>query len=85
MFPSTSEDLPTFPPNGEHWVVWDRSQTRILGHAHTFQEAKRTAAAAGERSVLLAKMPPKHRSFGGRRLIYMVAVFLSQLSGAAMV
>jgi hypothetical protein len=63
------------------WVVLNREQTKIIATGRTFEEAKQAAAAAGESSVLLAQMPPA-RGVGlrGRHFIYMVAVFISQVS-----
>jgi hypothetical protein len=56
------------------WVAWDRDQTRIVASGHTFEEAKGAAGAAGESSVLMARVPTRV----GRPMLYMVAVFISQ-------
>jgi len=56
------------------WVAWDRDQTRIVASGHTFEEAKGAAGAAGESSVLMARVPTRL----GRPMLYMVAVYISQ-------
>jgi hypothetical protein len=69
----------------DQWIVWDRGQTKVIASGRTFEEAKRAAAARGASSVILAKAPPRASwSVPGRHLIYMVAVFISQVSALGM-
>ena len=60
------------------WVAWNRDQTKIVGSGPTFDEAKRAAARGGETSVISGRIPTS-RSWlqKSRRLIHMVAVFVS--------
>jgi hypothetical protein len=67
------------------WVALDRDRTRIIASGRTFDEAKHAASAAGEQSVVIGKVsPPTGRSRIGRRLIYMVTVFISLAQNPAM-
>jgi hypothetical protein len=61
-------------------VAWDRGQTRIVGSGRTFDEAKDSAAAAGQSAVLMARVSEHHRGRFGRPLLSIVAVFISQMS-----
>jgi hypothetical protein len=65
------------------WVAWDRHPTRIVASGDTFEEAKGAAGAAGESSVLMARVPARHQMRFGRPVLYMVAVFISQMTRAA--
>jgi len=60
------------------WVAWDRGQTHLVASGSTFEQVKSAAAQAGERSVLVAKVPPRtswmRRS---HKLLYVFAVFIS--------
>ncbi len=60
------------------WVAWDRGQTRIVGSGRTFDEAKHSAASAGQSAVLMARVPEHPRGRFGRALSSMVAVFISR-------
>jgi len=62
------------------WVAWDRDETRIVATGDTFDEAKQSAAAAGQSAVLMARVPAQPRVRFGRPLLSMVAVFISQMS-----
>jgi hypothetical protein len=62
------------------WVAWDRNQTRIVASGDTFEEAKGAAGAAGESSVLMARVPAQDRARFRRPMLYMVAVFISQMT-----
>ncbi len=61
------------------WVAWDRDETRIVASGDTFDEAKQSAAAAGQSAVLMARVPAQPRFRFGRPLLSMVAVFISQM------
>jgi len=77
----TSPEVP--PELAGQWIAWNRDQTRIVGCGNTFEEAKQRAAEAGECAVFLAKAPAGKRWLGhGRRVLYMVAVFISLAQGA---
>ena len=63
------------------WIAWNRDQTKIIASGRTFEEAKRAAAAEGEFSLLLSKVPDAW--FGwrrGRSPLHTVAVFVSTAS-----
>ena len=64
------------------WIAWNREQTRTIAIGRTFAEVKQAAAAAGEHSVLMAKIPPPEaRSlFPGYHVLHVIAVFISQMS-----
>jgi hypothetical protein len=62
------------------WVAWDRNQTRIVASGDSFDEAKIAASAAGESSVLMARVPARSAARFGRPLLYMVAVFISHMT-----
>ena len=57
------------------WVAWNRQQDRVVAYGRTFEEAKQSAAAAGETSVILTKASRK----GSKRphWLYAVAVFIA--------
>lgn len=61
------------------WVVWNRQQDRVISSGRTFEEAKQSAAAAGETSVILTKA-----SSGTSRPHWLcaVAVFIALSPGA---
>jgi hypothetical protein len=60
------------------WVAMTRDRSRILGSGETFDEAKSVAGAAGESSVLLARVgEARHWWRWGQRLVYVVAVYIS--------
>lgn len=65
------------------WTAWNRDQTRIVGSGHTFEQAKRAAAAAGEQSIVLAKVPPLSSGRRVWRWSQVVAVFISLVPGIA--
>lgn len=72
------DTLPT--PHGK-WVAWNRDQTAIIASGDTFEEVKQAAALAGERSVLLAKLPQLNAfRHAGQHALYIVAVFISQVA-----
>jgi hypothetical protein len=62
------------------WVAWDRDQTRIVASGDSFDEAKIAASAAGESSVLMARVPARSAMRFGRPLLYTVAVFISNMT-----
>ncbi len=62
------------------WVAWDRDQTRIVASGDSFEEAKEAAGAAGESEVLMGRVPADVHSRFGRPMLYMVAVFISQMA-----
>jgi hypothetical protein len=81
----SSCDSTAFFPSAEQyagrWIAWKRDQTTIVGTGRTFEEAKQAATAAGESAVLLARVPAlQHRIRLGRPLLYIVAVFISQVT-----
>jgi hypothetical protein len=57
------------------WVAWNRQQDRVIATGRTFEEAKQSAAATGECSVVLKKASRK----GSARphWLYAVAVFIA--------
>jgi hypothetical protein len=57
------------------WVAWNRQQDRVISVGRTFEEAKQSAAAAGESSIILTRASPK----GARRPHWLcaVAVFIA--------
>lgn len=61
------------------WVAWNRQQDRVISSGRTFEEAKQSAAAAGESSVILTKA-----SSGTSRPHWLcaVAVFIALSPGA---
>jgi hypothetical protein len=60
------------------WVAWDRQQTHVVASAATFEQVKSAAAQAGERSVLVAKIPARASWFQrSHKLLYMFAVFIA--------
>jgi hypothetical protein len=62
------------------WIAWDRDQTRIVASGDSFAAAKEAASAAGESSVLMARIPAHSAMRFGRPLLYMVAVFISHMT-----
>ena len=58
------------------WVAWNREQTQIIGAADSFDAAKQIAADHGWREVVIAKVPPKWRSYRSQLLVT-VAVFIA--------
>lgn len=78
------QSSPEVPPEmAGQWIAWNREQTKIVGCGATFEEAKQRAAEAGESAVFLAKAPSGQRWLGhGRRVLYMVAVFISLAQSA---
>jgi hypothetical protein len=62
------------------WVAWDRDETRIVATGDTFDEAKQSAAAAGQSAVLMARVPMSSQFRFRRPLLSMVAVFISQMT-----
>jgi hypothetical protein len=60
------------------WVAWDRQQTHVVASAETFEQVKSAAAQAGERSVLVAKIPARASWFQrSHKLLYVFAVFIA--------
>lgn len=64
------------------WVAWNRQQDRVISSGRTFEEAKQSAAAAGESSVILTKASEK----GARRPHWLcaVAVFIALAPGGVL-
>ena len=75
--------LDTMPPEfAGRWVAWNRQQTKLIATGLTFEDAKRAAAATGEYSVLLGKVP--ERGNRSKRTLRMVAVFIACGGAGAM-
>jgi hypothetical protein len=60
------------------WIAWDREQTQVVGWGNSFESAKRAAAYAGHREVLIAKSQPRTPWLRSQHVLCMVAVFISQ-------
>ena len=60
------------------WVAWNRQQDRVICSGRTFEEAKQSAAAAGESAVILKKASDRAAS---PRWLYAVAVFIALSPG----
>jgi hypothetical protein len=60
------------------WVAWDLGQTHVVASGSTLEQVKAAAASAGERSLMVAKIPARtswmRRS---HKLLYAFAVFVS--------
>ena len=84
MESSTRRNTPPVPAEfAGQWIAWNRDQTQIVASGSSFNQVKERAAALGESSVVLAKVPSRDRlSRHGRHLIYMVTVFISLAQGA---
>jgi hypothetical protein len=78
------QQIPDVPPElAGKWVAWDREQTRIVGAGPTFSAAKRAAAEAGEREVVIAKILPRSQWRAGHFALTVVAVFIAQVAQVA--
>lgn len=70
-----SDAIATIRRYAGKWVAWTRDQDRVISVGRTFEEAKQSAAAAGESSVILTQASHK----GSRRPHWLcaVAVFIA--------
>jgi hypothetical protein len=67
-----------FQQHAGQWVAWDREQKHVVASGATFEQLKTAAAQAGERSVLVAKIPVRASWFQrSHKLLYVFAVFIA--------